>query len=440
MRKCNLSRVSKSAILAIALGMFTLAGCDRDNSNNSGASRKASSSSSYTEDSTPLTPTPAATTPSSKPSKTAVSDSGSSGFTGTFHDVTGPVEPDKLTAKVIQTLSVFNHPASTAVSLDGRYLFVTNSASTLSGMEYNKGSISKLELQPDGRLKMLKTDFVQGLHAPMGIAALPKATGRFPAGSLFVSTGMTAGVDDKGERIDDITRFNPGVSIIDPESGKALGFIPVGPKHAVSRGAHHVVLAPAGLCFDSDANLYVCDMGNTGKDLEPEVIGIPGIIKISHTAIDAYAQDQEQPGLAYLPVLHVPAAVFYSKMDDALYWTTSDGQTGAGGAVYRSPRANFPDQAMVSNVIGDLGPLMGVVIMPSGCLIASRIDGDLALINKRIMAQVGFYEDASFSSPCDIKLLTLRNGYNILYVPEQEPNSSDPWKQRLRVVLLPSGI
>jgi DNA-binding beta-propeller fold protein YncE len=439
MRKCNLSRVSKSAILAITLGAFALAGCDRDNTNNSGAARD-SSSSSYTDDSTTITPTPATTTPSSKPSKTAVADPGATGFTGTFHDVTGPVEPDKLVAKVIQTLPVFNHPASTAVSLDGRYLFVTNSSSTLNGLEYNKGSISKLELQPDGRLKMLKTDFVQGLHAPMGIAALPKATGRFPAGSLFVSTGMTSGVDDKGARIDDITRFNPGVSIIDPESGKALGFIPVGPKHAVSRGAHHIVLAPAGLCFDSDGNLYVCDLGNTGKDLEPEVIGIPGIIKIGRTAIDAYAQDQEQPGLSYLPVLHMPAAVFYSKTDDALYWTTSDGKTGAGGAVYRSPRADFPDQAMVSNVIGDQGPLMGVVITPGACLIASRIDGDLVLINKRIMAQVGFYEDASFSSPCDIKLLTLGNGYNILYVPEQEPNSSDPWKQRLRVVLLPSGL
>jgi hypothetical protein len=434
MPKRNSLRVWKSGVLAIALGLLALGGCDRDNSGGSQAS-----SSSSTPDKSSETPTPAPKRPATTPTK-ATGDTGFSSFASTFHDVTGPVRPDKLTAKVIQTLSVFNHPASTAISLDGRYLFVTNSSSTLNGIEYKKGSISKLELQSDGRLKMLKSDFVTGLHAPMGIAALPKATGKFPAGALFVSTGMTTGIDDKGQRIDDVSRFNPGVTIIDPESGKTLGFIPVGVNHAVSRAARHVVLAPQGLCFDPDGNLYLCDVGNTGKELEPEVIGIPGILKFTRTAIDGFAQDQVQPGLGYLPVLHMPSSVFYSKADDAIYWTTSDGVTGAGGAVYRSPRANFPDPGMISNVIGDLGPLMGVIIMPSGCLIASRIDGDLALINKRIMATVGFEEEGSFSSPLDIKLLTLPNGYNILYVPEQEPNSSEPWKQRLRVVLLPTGI
>jgi DNA-binding beta-propeller fold protein YncE len=437
MPKWNVSRAWKSGVIAVALGLLAMGGCDRDNSGGSQAS--SSSSSSPAPDTSSETPAPAPKPPATKPTKTA-SDTGLSSFTSTFHDVTGPVQPDKLTAKVIQTLSLFNHPASTAVSLDGRYLFVTNSASTLDGIQYNKGSISKLELQADGRLKMLKSDFVTGLHAPMGIAALPKATGKFPAGALFVATGTTRGIDEKGQRIDDVNRFNPGVTIIDPESGKTLGFIPVGPDHAVSRAVRHVVLAPQGLCFDPDGNLYLCDVGNTGKDLEPEIIGIPGILKFNRTTIDAFAQDQAQPGLGYLPVLHMPSAVFYSKADDGIYWTTSDGQTGAGGAVYRSPRANFPDPTMISNVIGDLGPLMGVVIMPTGCLIASRIDGDLALINRRIMATVGFEEDGSFSSPWDIKLLTLPNGYNVLYVPEQEPNASEPWKQRLRVVLLPTGI
>jgi DNA-binding beta-propeller fold protein YncE len=434
MPKWNVLRVWTSGVLAVALGLLAAGGCDRDHSGGSQAS-----SASSTPDSSPEVPAPAPRVSVTQPVKPAT-DTGFSGFTSTFHDVTGPVQPDKLTAKVIQTLSVFDHPASTAVSLDGRYLFVTNSSSTLNGIEFNQGSISKLELQADGRLKMLKSDFVTGLHAPMGIAALPKATGKFPAGSLFVSTGMTTGIDEKGQRIDDVNRFNPGVTIIDPESGKQLGFIPVGVNHAVSRAVRHVVLAPQGLCFDPNGNLYLCDVGNTGKDLEPEIIGIPGILKFNRVAIDGFAQDQVQPGLGYLPVLHMPSSVFYSKADDAIYWTTSDGVTGAGGAVYRSPRANFPDPGLISNVIGDLGPLMGVIIMPSGCLIASRIDGDLALINKRIMATVGFEEDGSFSSPWDIKLLTLPNGYNILYVPEQEPNASEPWKQRLRVVLLPNGI
>jgi DNA-binding beta-propeller fold protein YncE len=427
-------RWSKGA-LAMTLGALVLTACDRDDSAPPSA------------DSNPTVDTRGAgggsngsnAQPASKPT-TAEAPTRTTSFTDSFHDITGPVQPDKLTAKVIQTVAAFNHPASCAVSLDGRFLFVTNASSTLNGLQYNKGSISKLAIDADGRLKMVKNDFVSGLHAPMGIAALPKATGHFPAGSIFVSTGTTSGIDQQGQRIDDITRFNPGVSIFDPETGKLLGFIPMGAKRAVALTMHHSVLAPAGLTFDPQGDLYICDEGNTGRDLEPEIIGRPGVLKIPNANIDAFAQDQQQGEISYLPVLHVPSAVFYSKVDDAIYWTTSDGQGGGGGAVYRSPRANFPDTTMVSNVIGGLGPLMGVVITPGGALIASRIDGDLALINKRIMAQVGFYEDASFSSPGDIKLLTLRNGYNILYVPEQEPNSDAPSMQRVRVVLLPTGI
>ena len=51
-----------------------------------------------------------------------------------------------------------------------------------------------------------------------------------------------------------------------------------------------------------------------------------------------------------------------------------------------------------------------------------------------------FEEEASFSTPGDIKMITLPNGYNILYVPEQEPNSQVHGKQRLRVILLPASI
>jgi hypothetical protein len=410
----------------LALGALTLAGCDRDDS--------APASPPAQTDATPPNALPTSRKVTSSANKPPV-------FEDPFHDVTGPVQPDKLTAKVIQTLAVFDHPASSVVSLDGKLLFVTNSASIITGLSYNKGSISKLEIDPaDGRLRMVRPDFIVGLHAPMGIAALPKATGKFPAGTIFVATGTTAGLDDKGNHIEDIKKFNPGVSIFDPATGRSLGFIPMGDGHAVAKLIRHPVLAPAGLCFDPSGDLYVADGGNTGRDLDPPVIGRPGIIRIANGNIDAMAQDQAQGEVAYLPVRHIPAAVFYSRIDDGLYWTTCDGEGGGGGAVYRLPRKEFPQQNMINNVVGDLGALMGLTITPNGSLIAARLDGDLALVTKKILAQVGFYESASFSSPGDIKLHTLANGYNILYLPEQEPGSELPWKQRLRVILLPSGI
>ncbi len=69
-----------------------------------------------------------------------------------------------------------------------------------------------------------------------------------------------------------------------------------------------------------------------------------------------------------------------------------------------------------------------------------HLDGDLALVTKKILGQVSFYDSGSFSSPADIKLLSLPNDYNLLYVPEQETFATVPWKQRLRVVLLPSSL
>ena len=77
----------------------------------------------------------------------------------------------------------------------------------------------------DGRLKMLQQTFVDNVHAPAGMAVLAKATRKFPAGSLFVCTGATSGCDDKNERITDVKKFNPGVTVFDPESGKLIGFI-----------------------------------------------------------------------------------------------------------------------------------------------------------------------------------------------------------------------
>jgi hypothetical protein len=108
----------------------------------------------------------------------------------------------------------------------------------------------------------------------------------------------------------------------------------------------------------------------------------------------------------------------------------------------------------VQNIIGgmDLGPLLGVTITPvraqvqglnriGGTLIAARQDGEIVYMNKIISAMRMLDDDELvFSTPADIKIHPLPNGQNILYVPEEEPNANQEWKQRLRVILLPSGL
>jgi hypothetical protein len=335
---------------------------------------------------------------------------------------------------------VFDHPVGSALSLDHKFLYVTNSSRVLNGYRYGKGSISKLEIKPDGQLELAKAEFVTKIHAPMGIAVSTKATRKFPAGSLFVAVGTTLGVDEKNERIVDIKKFNTGVMIFDPANGNMLGYIPLGTGFAVAKTIGHPSLAPAGVCFDPDGNLYVADCGDTGKEVDPPLTGHPEILRIKVQNIDAYSENRPEGIVAVYPVRHAPMAVYYCPIDDGLYWTTCDGDGAAGGAVYRMFRKEFPISNEVANSLGGDSPLMGVVITPNGGMIASRVDGDLKLMTEKVLAPLVFTRNRVFSSPMNLTLLPLPNGQNILYLPEQQPSGSQECSQRVRVILLPSAL
>jgi DNA-binding beta-propeller fold protein YncE len=439
MRKRNLvapfvvAGLATLAVVAIVSTALVVPGCDSGD-DHGGIDVKIGSGNPVTDD------RPATRALTTRPTAAAAAPLRDAPLNG-FKDYQGDVQPDRNLAKVIQTIKAFDRPAGCAVSLDRKYLFVTNSSwSQSGGFRHYKGSISKLEILPDGRLKMLKPDFVTQVHAPMGIAPLPKATRGFPAGALFVATGATSAVDDKDAPVTDIKKFNTGVSVFDPESGRLIGFIPMGPGRAVPRTIQKAVVAPTGLCFDADANLYLTDAGNTGNQLEPEVTGWPGIIRIRHQHIDTYAANETAiNGAAWMTERHIPGAVYFSPLDNALYWSTTDG-TPAGGAVNRIAIGDFPAENGKNNVLGDMGAIRGVTITPKGTLVISRDDGDLSLMTARTITQVAFPEDGSFSSPFEIKLHTLPNGNNVLYVPEQDPTSLQENQQRLRVILLPSAM
>lgn len=352
----------------------------------------------------------------------------------------GSLKPDRAVARVLQVMDEFDHPSSVVATPDGNTLYVANTAQSSAGAQMNKGSISRLTIDNDGRLKMEKAKWVEGLHLPMGLTVMTKGTKKFPVGTLVVTNGATTGVDANGDQVQDIKKFTPRITFLDPVNGQVLGHIPLGEGTPVAKSVYHPVLSPCGLTFDQDGHLFVADTGNTGKTLDPEVSTRPGIIRIRYANIDEFADGKSDGNVSYVPVRHEPAAIYHCPLDDGLYWTTSDGRGPAGGAVYRIPRTLFPQQNMINNAIGDVGPLMGVTITPRGTMIMSRIEGDLAFINQSKIAFIPFNSQFSFNSPGDIKMLNFRNGNNILYVPETDPASSESWKQRLWVILLPAAL
>lgn len=352
----------------------------------------------------------------------------------------GPVKPDRAVARVLQVLDSFDHPSCVETSTDGNVLYVANTAQSSAGAAMDKGSISRLTVDEEGRVQMHKADWVKGLHMPMGLAIMTKGTRKFPAGTLVVSDGATTGVDEQGHPVQDIKKFSPKLTFLDPTSGEILGQIPLVDGTPVAKSIFHPILAPAGVTFDGEGNLYLADTGNTGKTLDPEVSTRPGIIRIRYKNIDDFAENMSGADVSYIPVRHEPAAVYHCAIDDGLYWSTSDGRGPAGGAIYRIPRQMFPQQNMIENVIGDVGPLMGLCVTPRGTLLMSRVEGDLAFITQAKISFVPFNNQFSFNSPGDIRMIVFRNGKNVLYVPETDPASSESRKQRLWVILLPSGL
>src|SRR5580658_5711987 len=76
--------------------------------------------------------------------------------------------PYPIKGQVLQRLRAFDNPEGSIFSGDGRYVFIANSGELGipdKGVHWthNAGYVSKLEVQPDGTLKMLKQKLIAGL-------------------------------------------------------------------------------------------------------------------------------------------------------------------------------------------------------------------------------------------------------------------------------------
>ncbi len=127
-------------------------------------------------------------------------------------------------------------PESVAYSLDGRTLFVSNCGSGLYGSDRGKvgfltgaGVISKLRMSPSGRAEMVRMRFIADLNGPLGLGILPKATARYPQGTLLVNVGISLQVNESGESVTDAKALGTGVLFFDPDTGARLGGIDLGP-------------------------------------------------------------------------------------------------------------------------------------------------------------------------------------------------------------------
>ena len=137
-----------------------------------------------------------------------------------------------MPAAVIQVLKMFDNPEGAIFSADGSLVFISNSAEIGDrgenfGWAEGEGYISKLEVLPNGELKIVNEKLITGLTAPLGMAVLPVATGKFPAGTIFLCAGSAPLVDGSGQVVKEPERLRTKLVAFN-EDGEVLGEIDTG--------------------------------------------------------------------------------------------------------------------------------------------------------------------------------------------------------------------
>jgi hypothetical protein len=356
-------------------------------------------------------------------------------------------DPDEKNLTVaVQEIAAFHRPESCAVSLDGRWLFVTNCGSGIYGdkqlfaLASRGGSVDRLEIGPDGTLALADMEFVPRISGPLGIGALPRATKLFKRGTMFVNVGYFKQTDRFHRYIREPLRLGTGTLIFDPKTGDILGHISYGVGSHIARRRGSPFLVPNGLAFDDFGNLYVVETGDDSGDvLDKRIISPGGVLKIEHAAIDALATRKKDDRFVFMPIPGNPNGIAYDQPTDALYVVTCGGEADPmKGALYSIPRLQFGPDRLTPPLAKGMGRCDGVVRTEKGTFIVSLFKGGLvAVLPGGRKEKVRLLEPVDYKYASDIKLFRARNGRKFLLMPEQDFESPNYRKQILWRLRLP---
>ncbi|MFO1350550.1 MAG: hypothetical protein U1F68_07705 [Gammaproteobacteria bacterium] len=355
-----------------------------------------------------------------------------------------------IKGEVIQRLEAFDNPEGSIFSADGKYVLVTNSAEL--GMQdkgFNwiekGGYISKLEVQADGTLKMVNDKLVTGLTGPLGMGVLPVATGKFPAGTIFVCQSAAPMATADGTPVKDQSRMDPKLLAIDID-GKILGAISLGAKAPLASLSGAPATLPNALGFDKEGNLYFADSGIGGAAFDPPVQTKPGLYMISHGAIDELADGKAptQP-VAFIGMPGIPDGVEVDG-DGNIHTNTVGPAIGADdpakGGMYKLTKDDFKAGKLPAPFASDLGALDGLDF--AGKL---RLDTEIKNTNSVTVtgadgkpARLTLNQDIKMAGPADIAVHKMADGSYLLIIPELSAVTPNAGKNPVTVVKLPAGI
>jgi hypothetical protein len=374
-------------------------------------------------------------------------------------DINAEVHP--VPAAILQVVKAFDNPEGAIFSADGNFLFVSNAAeigdrADTFGWSEGEGYVSKLEVLPSGELRMVEEKLITGLTGPLGMAVLPVATEKFPAGTIFLCAGSAPLVDGQGQVVKDPARLRTKLVAFN-EDGEVLGEIDTGQGSLFEEINGSPIVLSNAPGFDAEGNLYVADTAFGAEQFEPPFEGKGGIWRIPVGALDALADGQtpaEQP--QFIPIPGNPDGVEVSPVDGKIHVNTVGPVGGApdpaGGGIYALSKEDFGGDAAEGKlpppVDRDLGALDGLDFTAAGTMLNSQIRPDIpAKLTvhcpggaARTLALQPGGSWADLSGPADLAVRRAADGSQLVAVPELMARDATPGDDEVTLLALPADF
>jgi len=363
---------------------------------------------------------------------------------------TQPLQPYPVKGQVIQRLNAFDNPEGSIFSADGRFVLISNSAEL--GMPdkgfhwtHKAGYISKLAVQPDGRLKMVNEKLITGLTGPLGMAISPVATRKFPKGTVFVAEAWAPLAEADGTEVKDPSVLDPKIIAFNTD-GTILGAIKMGADSSAAAAAGVIATLANALSFDQEGNLYATDTGIAGGTFNPP---IPtkggGAYMFPVSSLDALADGQSAP-VFYIPVPDGGPDGIEVAPDGAIHFNTVGGAAGlkdpADGGMYRLTKEDFKSGHLPAPFAQGLGALDGLDFAGS-----VRLDTETKNTNSVVVTppygtpmMLTYDQDIKLAGPADIAARKMSDGSYLLLIPELSATSPNNHDNPVTVIRLPANF
>jgi hypothetical protein len=360
------------------------------------------------------------------------------------------LQPYSHKGQVLQRLGSFDNPEGAIFSADGKHVFISNAAefgNAEKGFAWTNGAgyVSKLEVQPDGTLKVVNEKLLTGLTAPLGFAVLTKATRKFPKGTIFLASATAPLSEADGTPVKEHSKHDPKI-IAFSEDGQVLGEIKLGDGSNAAKASGVSSTLPNALAFDKSGNLYLAETGIAGASFEPPLATKGGgIYLFPHAALDDLAEGKDAK-VSFLAVPEGGTDGIEVGPDGAIHFNTVGVAGGlkdpAEGGQYKVSKRDIEKGKLPAPFGKGLGALDGLDFAGK-----VRLDTEIKNTNSVVVTDskgkaytLAYDQDIKFTGPADIAVRKQADGSYLLVIPELSATSPNNKDNNVTVVRLPKGF